>query len=84
MNKTKNGLIQTETYQKTNENSKFPNLKLLNNNVNLVSKTLILGAHDNVPCAPELGHIDGPNTNIKKDKDWLKLTKKTVKILKPN
>ena len=55
---------------KTNENSKFPNLKLLNNNINIVSKTLIFGAHDNVPCAPELGHINVPTTNIKKNKDW--------------
>ena len=35
INKTKNGLTQTDTYQKTNKNSKFPNLKLLNNNINL-------------------------------------------------
>ena len=66
----------TETYQKTNGNSKFSYIKLLNNNINIVSKTLILGAHDNVPCAPELRHINGPNTNIKKrtkiDKKWEK------------
>ena len=53
IDKTKNGLTQTETYQKTNTNSKFSNLKFLNNYINIVSKTLILGAHDNVPCAPE-------------------------------
>ena len=51
--------------KKTNENSKLPNLKLLNNNINIVSKTLILGAHVNVPCAPELGHIDGRNKHKK-------------------
>ena len=73
----------TETYQKTNGNSKFSYLKLLNNNINIVSKTLILGAHDNVPCAPELRHINGPNTNIKRtkiDKKW----QKTDNILKTN
>ena len=65
----RNGLTRTETYQKQNGNCKFSNLKLLNNNINIVSKTLILSAHDNVPCAPELGHINGPNTNITKDRD---------------
>ena len=48
-----NRLTQTETYQKQTGNGKFPNQNFLNNNFNVVSKTLILGAHDNVPCAPE-------------------------------
>ena len=51
--KNQNRLTQTETYQKQTGNGKFPNLKLLNNNINIVSKSLILGAHDNVPFAPE-------------------------------
>ena len=62
-------MTHIETNQKTNGNIKFSNLKFLNNNINIVSKTLNLGAHDNVPCAPELGHINGPNTNIIKDRD---------------
>ena len=41
---------------KTNESSTFYNLNLLNNNVNIVSKTLISGAHDNVPCARIKAH----------------------------
>ena len=69
---------------KNNENSKFANLNLLNNNINIVSKPLILCAHDNVPCAPELGHINGPNTNIKKGKRLIKIDKKTDNILKRN
>ena len=46
------------------------------------SKTLILGAHEAVPCAPELGHINGPKTNkiknsygqnwIETDQNWRK------------
>ena len=51
--KQKNILTQTETYQKQTGNDKFSNLKLLNNNINIVSKTLILGAHDNVSFGPE-------------------------------
>ena len=34
-------------------NGKLSNLKLFNSNINIVSKTLILGPHDNVLCAPE-------------------------------
>ena len=33
----------------------------------IVSKTLNLGAHEAIPCAPEQGHIKGSNTNITND-----------------
>ena len=51
--KNQNRLKQTETYQKQTGNGKLSNLKLLNDTINIVSKTLILGAYDNVPCAPK-------------------------------
>ena len=35
-------------------NGKLSNLKYLNKNVNIVSKTLIYGAHEAIPYAPEL------------------------------
>ena len=51
--KNQNRLTQTETYPKITGNGKLSNLKLFNSNINIVSKTLILGPHDNVLCAPE-------------------------------
>ena len=51
MNKKKTQ-TQTETNRK-NQKRKFYNLKIMNNNFNIVSKTLILGAHEAISCAPE-------------------------------
>ena len=36
------------------EIDKLYNIKYLNKNVNFVPKTLIYGAHEAIPCAPEL------------------------------
>ena len=56
---------------------------MLNNNINIVLKTLILGAHDNVSCAPELRHVNEPNKNLTKDRYSSKLTK-NYNIVKTN
>ena len=55
-------------YQKQQGNGKFSNLRFWNKNVNIVSKTLIICAHEAIPCAPEKGHINGPKINKFKDK----------------
>ena len=46
-------LHKKETYQKQYRNITFYNLKLLNKNIGVVSQTLILGAHEAIPCASE-------------------------------
>ena len=65
---------------------------MLNKNINIVSKTLILGAHEAIPCAPEVGHINGQKTNKLKDRygqKWIetkekKLIKNTQKKTETN
>ena len=49
----RNGQKQTKIDKKQKGNGKFSNLRFFNKNVNIVSKTQILGAHEAIPCVPE-------------------------------
>ena len=51
------------------------NIKMVNFIINIVSKTLVLCAHEAIPCRPEQKYINAP----KKGKYEYKLTNKTHK-----
>ena len=51
--KKKHRKRQKKTLKTKNRNGKLYNLKIVNKNINIFSKTLIHGAHEAIPYAPE-------------------------------